>query len=116
MLKNKEINNWKSWEPKKLKSQKCPLLQIKNSPTLSKNVKSKIQLDENSDTINKAKIELIHILQTNEKEKNNHEIELLKVKLEKEKLQIELLKMSIEKEKAMKKLIEENSANITLLR
>ncbi|XP_072750564.1 uncharacterized protein [Anoplolepis gracilipes] len=68
LLKNKEINDWKSWEPKKLKSQKCSLLQIEDSPTLSQNVKSKkIKLDENDDTINKAKTELIHYKQIKRK-------------------------------------------------
>ncbi|XP_018377336.1 PREDICTED: uncharacterized protein LOC108757379 [Trachymyrmex cornetzi] len=85
LVENKEINEWKSWNIKKLKSQKSFPLQDQHSATTSKNVK-KIKLENNTEILYEAKLKLLHTLQTNEKEKKDYEIDLLKAKLEKEKL------------------------------
>lgn len=115
LVESKEINEWKSWDTNKLKSQKSFPLQDQHSATTSKNVK-KIKLENNTEILNEAKLKLLHTLQTNEKEKKDYEIDLLKAKLEKEKLKIELLKVSIEREKALKDVIKKKETDISLIR
>lgn len=117
-MKNKKINNWKSWDPEKLKSQISPPLKdeedVQTSSSNSTCRKRKYNNQCTKKTLDEAKTELASILKVNVKEKNDYEKQVLKAKLEKENLKIELLKILIEKEKGTKEVIEERRAMFTL--
>lgn len=117
-MKNKEINNWKSWDPDKLKSQiSSPLKDeddIRASSSDSTCKKRKCSNQSSKRTLDEIKTELASTLKVNVEERNDYEKQVLKAKLEKEKLKIELLKILIEKEKGTKEVIEEERAIFTL--
>ncbi|XP_019888573.1 uncharacterized protein LOC109611251 [Ooceraea biroi] len=62
LIENKEISDRKSWDTKKLKIQKSFPLQIQDTPTTSNSMNSnKMKLKNNNiETLNEAKTELIH--------------------------------------------------------
>ncbi|XP_018366000.1 PREDICTED: uncharacterized protein LOC108763133 [Trachymyrmex cornetzi] len=109
LMKEKQINNWKSWDPQKLKSKlSSPLKDEDMQTSSSDNSYKKIKYSGQSSkkTLDEVKTELANTLKMNVEEKNEYEKQILEAKLEKEKLKIELLKIFIEKEKGTKETVE----------